>query len=283
MNFMRLEYYIPTIRLRPFIKLYAFYSIEKERKVSPIKFIPMGLPYVVFNLEDGFSIDKSNLDKIIPTDGSIITGQQVNYYYLIPIGNLTSLSVIFEPAGLYRLLHVPVHELIDYGYPAEDVIRDKLKPLYDNLLAKNDDIASLISSLNAFFLSQLEKSNNRYGYIEYALNCICKTHGLISISCLRDSINTSDRTFRRRFLECVGISCKTYINLVRLNHIMNAVRHQQPLNINWCRVACSSGYYDQMHFIKSFKNFCGENPTNFITRYNDPTHALEKYFLLASE
>jgi AraC-like DNA-binding protein len=280
---MRLEYYIPAKPLRPFIKLYAFYSLEKERKIRPIKFVPMGLPYVVFNLEDGFFIDKSNLDKMIPADGSIITGQQVNYYFLVPRGNLTSLSVIFQPAGLYRLLHVPVHEMIDYGYPAEDIVKSRLKPLYENLLANTDDVSSLISLLNVFFIAQLEKSNSQYGYIEYALNCICKTHGLISISRLRDQINTSDRTFRRRFLETVGISCKKYIGLVRLNHIMNAVKNQQPLNINWCQIACSSGYYDQMHFIKCFKCFCGENPTSFIERYHDPKHAPEKYFLSASE
>jgi AraC-like DNA-binding protein len=269
--------------LRPFIKLYAFYSIGKERKISPIKFIPMGLPYVVFNLADGFSIDKSNLDKMIPTDGCIITGQQVNYYYLVPKGNLTSLSVIFQPAGLYRILHVPVHELIDYGYPAEDIVKDKLKPLYENLLSKSDDIPLLISLLNAFFLSQLEKSNTRYGYIVYALNCIWETRGLISISQLRNKINTSDRTFRRRFLETVGISCKKYIGIIRLNHIMNAVKNQQPLNINWSQMACNTGFYDQMHFIKCFKCFCGENPTGFIARYHDPKHAPEKYFLSASE
>mgnify|MGYP006284570707 FL=1 len=283
MNSMRLDYYIPAMPLRSFIKLYAFYSIEKERKIRPIKFIPMGLPYVVFNLEDGFFIDKSNLDKMIPSDGCIVTGQQVNYYYLVPKGNLTSLSVIFQPAGLFRLLHVPVHELIDYGYPAEDIVKDKLKPLYEKLLAKNDDVISLISLLNEFFLSRLEKSNNRYAYIEYTLGRIHDTCGLVTIPQLLERVCTSDRTFRRRFLETVGISCKKYIGLVRLNHIMNAAKNQQPLHINWCQVACNSGYYDQMHFIKCFKCFCGENPTSFIERYHDPKHAPEKYFLSASE
>lgn len=280
---MKLEYYIPAMPLRPFIKLYAFYSIEKERKVSPVKFIPMGMPYVVFNLEDGFSIDKANLDKMIPSDGNIITGQQINYYYLVPKGNLTSLSVIFQPAGLYRLLHVPVHELIDYGYPAEDVLGDKLTPLYEKMLAADKDISSMTRTLDAFFLAQLAKSDNQYAYIEYALGRIHDTHGLVTIPQLLERLCTSDRTFRRRFLETVGIPCKKYIGLVRLNHIMNAVKNQQPLHINWCQVACSSGYYDQMHFIKCFKNFCGENPTGFIRRYNDPRHAPEKYFLTASE
>lgn len=280
---MKLEYCIPALPLRAFIKLYAFYSIEKERKVSPVKFIPMGLPYVVFNLEDGFSIDKSNLDKMIPSDGNIITGQQISYYYLVPKGNLTSLSVIFQPAGLYRLLHVPVHELIDYGYPAEDVLGDKLVPLYEKMLAANKDISSMIDTLDAFFLSQLVKSNNQCAYIEYALDRIHNTCGLVTIPQLLERVCTSDRTFRRRFLECVGLSCKTYIGLTRLNHIMNAAKNKQLRDINWCRIACNSGYYDQMHFIKAFKRFCGETPTDFINRYHDPDHASEKYFLTASE
>ncbi|MBS3770105.1 MAG: helix-turn-helix transcriptional regulator [Bacteroidales bacterium] len=280
---MRLEYHIPAMPLRAFIKLYAFYSIEKERKISPIKFIPMGLPYVVFNLEDCFFIDKSNLDKMISTKGSVITGQMVNHYYLLPQGNLTSLSVIFQPAGMFRLLHAPMHELIDYGYPAEDVLRDKLTPLYEKMLAANGNLSLMIRTLDAFFLAQLAKSDNHYAYIEYALHRIHDSTGLVTIPQLLERVCTSDRTFRRRFRECVGVSCKTYISLTRLNHIMNAVKNQRLRDINWCRIACNSGYYDQMHFIKAFKRFCGENPTDFINRYHDPDHASEKYFLSASE
>lgn len=280
---MQLEYYKPAVSLRAFIKLYAFYCIEKERKINPIKFIPMGLPYLVFNLEDEFSIYKSNHNKGILSDGAIITGQQLHYYHLVPHGTLASLSVIFQPTGLFRLLHVPVHELVDYGYPAEEVLKSTLKPLYEKILGASKSVPKMIQILDTFFLTSLFSCNYQYRYVEFALNCIHESNGMITISQLLERFNISGRTFRRRFLEAVGISCKKYIGLIRMNYIMGVVKNLQTVDINWSRIAYNSGYYDQMHFIKTFKQFCGENPTTFIDRYHDSSHELEKYFLSARE
>ena len=263
--------------------MYAYYNIEKDKKIDPIKFLPMGLPYIVFNLKDPFSIHKSNLNKGILEDGNLIVGQMVNYYYLVPQGTLTSLSVIFQPTGLYRLLNVPVHELIDYGYSVEDILKNKLRPLYERLLGENKESFELVRYLDEFFIAELPSTNRQYEFINHAINYIHNTKACVTINQLTDLVSISGRTFRRRFLESVGISCKRYICLRRLNHILNAVKKQQPLEINWGKVACCSGYYDQMHFIKSFKQFCGENPTDYMNRYNNPRHALEQYFLSASE
>ena len=249
----------------------------------PIKFLPMGLPYIVFNLKDPFTIYKANLNSGIAGDGNLIVGQMLQYYHLVPHGTLASIGVIFHPTGLFRLLHLPVHELIDYGYPAEDVIGNKLKPLYDRMLTPDATISQRILYLDAFFMAQLPSSIHRYGYIEHALNVIHQTKGLVSIGQLIDMIHSSGRTFRRRFLESAGISCKKYIILKRLNNILNIVKKQDAEDINWSRVACGLGYYDQMHFIKSFKQYCGENPTEYMARYHDPRHAEEQYFLSASE
>jgi AraC-like DNA-binding protein len=280
---MNLEYYIPAFPLRPFIKLYAYYNIGKERSVAPIKFLPMGFPYIVFNLRDPFTIYRSDLNRGIKGDGNLIVGQMVHYYHLVPHGTLASFSVIFQPTGLFRLLHVPVHELIDYGYPAEAILSNKLSPLYEQMLTSDTTISQLIRYLDAFFMAQLPSSIHRYGYIEHSLNMIHQTKGLVSMGQLIDVIPASGRTFRRRFLESVGISCKKYIGLKRLNHILNIVKKQDLTDIHWSRLAYGFGYYDQMHFIKSFKQYCGESPTEYVTRYHNPKYSQEQYFLSASE
>jgi len=280
---MVIKYYVPALSLRPYIKLYTYYNIEEEKISGPIKFLPMGSPYVVFNLKDSFSIYNSNLNMGLFRNGNLIVGQQESFYYLKPNGKLITLCVIFQPAGLYRLLHVPVHELINYAYPAENFLKNKLIPLYDKILSINQDPSEIVYYLDDFFIAELAITNYRYEYIEHILDSIYNTKGLIPLRLLVEQANISGRTFRRRFLESVGISCKSYMCLRRMSHILNAVKHQQPLDINWSKIACSSGYYDQMHFIKAFRKFCGENPTGYITRYHNPEHVIERYFLSASE
>jgi AraC-like DNA-binding protein len=107
------------------------------------------------------------------------------------------------------------------------------------------------------------------------------SHGLTDIKELMKIINISGRTFRRRFLEWVGTSCAKYITITRLKHILHALKYNYPPEINWSNLACGLGYYDQMHFIKSFKLLTGEPPTHYLSRYNNPDNILERYFMSA--
>ena len=280
---MKLEYYIPSPLLSSYIKRYAYYSIARNEEIKSIKFLPMGYSYLVFNLKDPFSIDHPKIKGRVRTQGSILVGQQDYYYHLIPEGDLTCFSIIFQPTGMYRLLHVPMHELRCYGYPAELVLKRKLDRIYDKLHYLQDDRKKMSKMVNDFFLHQLLLADNHYQYIDHVIDYIHKSKGLTDIHELSWIANVSERTFRRRFLEIVGTSCKKYIMITRLDQIMNSLKYGFPLYVNMTRIAHGFGFYDQMHFIKSFKKFSGETPTAYLSRYNNPGNILERYFLAVIE
>jgi len=278
---MRLEFFIPSPPLRNYIKRYAFYQFQKEEAPEGIKILPMGYAYVVVNLGDPFSIESPTVKNETVDKGPLLVGQQEVFYHLIPSGNLTSFSIIFKPAGMYRLLHTPMHELRGYGYPAGLVIDNLLKPLYEKLRYLSPNRHPMVRAADDFFLAQLALMDPRYPYIEGALECICKHKGLIGREGLYRLCNVSGRTFRRRFLEIIGTSCKHYILITRLNHIMGALKNNHPPSVGWGSIAHNTGFYDQMHFIKSFRQMLGETPTHYINRFNNPENILERYFLAA--
>ncbi len=71
----------------------------------------------------------------------------------------------------------------------------------------------------------------------------------------------SVRTFERRFTEQVGVAPKMYLKLFRLNQALH-LRLLSPAK-SWTAIAHECGYFDQMHFIKDFKQFTGLTPTQF--------------------
>lgn len=246
-----------------------------------IRFLPMGFVYLVVNLKDKFIVNRPDINETVGSMTSLLVGQQETYYDLLPEGDFSSFSVIFQPTGMKRLLQVPVHELRDYGYNSELVLNNRLKPLYDQIYSTRGNIADMIKLTDEYFICKLCRTIDKYLYVDYALECIQLSQGLTDIKELMKIINISGRTFRRRFLEWVGTSCAKYITITRLKHILHALKYNHPPEINWSNLACGLGYYDQMHFIKSFKLLTGETPTHYLSRYNNPDNILERYFMSA--
>ena len=80
--------------------------------------------------------------------------------------------------------------------------------------------------------------------------------------CIRDRI--SPRQLRRLFEYYIGDSTKTFSKVVRFQNILKAKPSTQSLREN--KLFYDTGYFDQAHFIKDFKNFYGVTPGKVFGR-----------------
>lgn len=69
----------------------------------------------------------------------------------------------------------------------------------------------------------------------------------------------SPRQLRRKFNYYLGTTPKAFANVVRFQHILNAKPSKQSLKEN--KIYFDVGFFDQAHFIKSFKTFYGVTPS----------------------
>lgn len=69
----------------------------------------------------------------------------------------------------------------------------------------------------------------------------------------------SARQLRRKFNYYLGTTPKAFANVVRFQHILNIKPSKQSLKEN--KIYFDVGFYDQAHFIKSFKTFYGVTPS----------------------
>ena len=90
-----------------------------------------------------------------------------------------------------------------------------------------------------------------------AINLILKNFGVVDVE---KDLNTgiSSRQLRRLFTFYIGDTAKTFSKVVRFQNILRAKPSLQSLKQN--KLFFDTGYYDQAHFIKDFKNFYGVTP-----------------------
>lgn len=266
----------PHFLLRPYIKSYNYIRINAQNYTAPMKFLPMGNPVLVFNQGPPYFVKNDVYHEVIRNGDSLVIGQQDRYYLLKPEEDLFIFMIIFQPTGVYRLLNYPIHEIGNKSIRLIELPDPDLRSLPDYLKDKAANIESFVNTAEQFFLHRLKSVQKKSLYIEDALHSIFRCKGFLSVKQLSSEANTSERNFRRRFFETVGIAPKKYILINRLHYILHMME-QKPAKINWADIAYSCGYYDQMHFIKEFKKFSGETPSHY---YKEKHQIKELYSVL---
>ncbi|MEJ7683207.1 MAG: helix-turn-helix domain-containing protein [Segetibacter sp.] len=113
-----------------------------------------------------------------------------------------------------------------------------------------------------FLLEHLVKSkaNDPYNSITSA-SALLFLNPNINIKKLAYEANMCLKSFELKFACQVGLPPKLFARITRFNYAL-LLKTQNVLK-NWTDIAHKCGYYDQMHFIKEFKQFAGDTPVNF--------------------
>ena len=269
----------PDRALKPFISAYLWYHTETNGFAEPMKFVPSGVPTIVFNLGDPIKINNRLHSEGLQVEDDLVIGQQDSYYLLTPGEIYSHFCIFFKPSGLTRLLDLPIHEIVNDAARLKDFLRIPVEKLIDGYREGQIGLKQVIKGIDAWLLSLLANNTRGSCFIDYTLKLINQRKGLVSVSELAGHSNTCIRNYRRKFLEKTGLSPKKYILITRWKRILQALETDQPLKINWSDVTYRSGYYDQMHFIKEFKKFSGETPSAYLKKYSNSRDALEQFLL----
>jgi len=133
------------------------------------------------------------------------------------------------------------------------LIQRKLYPRA--LLQKKKNIIPklLESSLKKIFL---EKKFDKISYNAVAL--INDHNGMIPIDDIAYTVNILRRQLERKFIDSVGISPKLYSRIIRFHYVKNMIKVRKDCSL--ISLALDSGYYDQAHFCREYKEFSGMTP-----------------------
>jgi AraC-like DNA-binding protein len=93
--------------------------------------------------------------------------------------------------------------------------------------------------------------------VQRTIAALADTHGLADLDFFSRAASLSPRQFRRRCLEESGLTPKHLCRILRFRRALNlASRHKQ----DWADIAAETGYFDQAHLIRDFREFTGQTP-----------------------
>lgn len=249
---MKLEEFIPTEILRPFIKAYRIIESQEEleNRVLPNTSIAIAFR---FKGDNSYTTDtgKTNLPTIT-FSGLRRSVRLINYSK-----NTSTLIVLFKECGASAFFNEPLHELFEKSISLDNIINTSELKLIEELLSEAKNNSHRVAIVDRFLLNKLKRFNSDI-LVSEAIKRIHFAKGLIKINKLAESLYISKDAFEKRFRKIAGASPKQFASIVRMSSIVHKESDKRLLDL-----AFDAGYYDQAHFNKDFKLFTGQTPTDF--------------------
>lgn len=220
-------------------------------------FPPTPLQFLVFYLDDLVTTKKHGDGESKTRGRCIVVGPQATRMNLLVRRSHKAFVITFRPGGLYRLLSIPLHELYDDGFEGRELMGPEIESLTNQIL-EADTFLNMTQIAEAFLLKK-QASIKPLLPLDAALQQLIDVNGMLAIDDVAALSCLSMRQFERKCKERLGYSPKFMARLARFSNAYR-LREQQP-SWSWTSIAHESGYYDQMHFIRDFKQFAGITPT----------------------
>ena len=176
-----------------------------------------------------------------------------------PIGKeFDYIGIRYLPSAFTHLFGVDAKSLSTQFQKLNKILPD-LSEWINSKIKPADSFENITKILNEKII-RFSKNQNIYYDHRFldSLNLIFKKNGFLDTE---KDLNTglSPRQLRRIFNFYIGTTAKSFSNVVRFQHILNAKPSKQSLKEN--KLYFDVGFFDQAHFIKNFKTFYGVTPS----------------------
>ncbi|MEO9482201.1 MAG: helix-turn-helix transcriptional regulator [Ekhidna sp.] len=251
---MHYESFGPSDLLKDLVKEYWVFESE-DSTITQQKIIPDGYSEIIIHYRSPYRI---NLAGRWEEQSLLLFSSQIRrFFFLENTGKSGMIGIKLHPAAFFELFQKDVSSLTDRVIALDEIIASELVQL--EAIKAGDSIESRVGMAEKWLESQLQNLHPQ-GVVRHCIADIFATHGMIDIDQMASNVCLSTRQLERLFKKVVGLTPKFYCRIIRFNYIFEVMKDH---NDSWIRTALQSGYFDQSHFIKNFKEFTGEEPSNY--------------------
>lgn len=208
------------------------------------RLIPDANPYLIFVV--------SRRDSRVLGRCSLI-GPRSRFADVAMADRILTCGARLRPGALPMLTRFPASDFTDRSVPVEDVFGAHGKALLERLGESSSPMPAI--GIISHFLSDKWTGHDRPARLPlgpYARVEDMAAHASLPV-----------RTLRSRLMQHVGLSPKRVIRIERLHR---ALLCSQSRTTAWAEVAASSGFADQAHMSREFRDLLGESPTEWSRR-----------------
>ena len=188
--------------------------------------------------------------------------------------NLT-VKVGLKPGGLYRLLGIPMDEMLsNVAFDSCDFLGEEMSEINERLSTASSP-EQMISIVEEYLLKKRDRLKQKLPF-DRAVVYLMDNDGLVDIDKIASLACLSTRQLERLFKQRIGFPAKLFARLTRFAKAF--MMKENNALLTWTKIAYACGYSDQMHLIREYKEFTSSTPT-VITDYLDevPFRLKHKY------
>ena len=259
---MKYAVHVPSPELQPFVK--CFWTLEDDGAGEPARqrIIPDGCMEMIFHYGDPYKQYFEDGRSVIQPR-SFIFGQITRHLEIEPTGRSGIVAARFLPEGLAPFIPAPVSSLENKAVAIADLFGKNAEALERDVMAAAHT-PQRIKLIEGFLIAQLADPQMIDTVARACVETIFETQGQLDVVQLADKMNINRRNMERRFTSVIGMSPKQLSKLVRLQTAMKIMEQGKFSSLT--SLAYETGYYDQAHFIKDFKEFTGVSPKSFFAK-----------------
>lgn len=259
----------PHPLLQPLIQMVMVKGVEPwegdSKKVYT--YPPTPIHCIILYLGSPIRAKKLNLDSFERQSRCVVVGPQLTTVDIELSNDHRAVMIGFQPGGLFRFLGIPMAEMFDDGIDGFDILDKEISWLVEELQA-TDQPDQVNAKVQMFLLKKMENLHDQLPF-DQAVRYLMKpgTENMYSMDDVAREACLSLRQFQRKCHERLGMNPKLYARIARFSKAYNMFEANQQLT--WSHISHRCGYFDQMHFLKDFKEFAGVTPGLMSKKLDD--------------
>jgi AraC-like DNA-binding protein len=173
----------------------------------------------------------------------------------------TIIAVFFKPFAIGPVFKLSARELQHEAVELNCWNAQKAMALNLQLIHAGTTAAKM-EILHYFVLSQLKANQRECAIIRYATDSMLENPNIDVLANMLLELNLTERTFQRIFKKYVGITANEYRRICQFQMAFYQLKAGQFNKLT--DVAYANGYFDQSHYIRSFKEFTATTPNDYL-------------------
>lgn len=249
------EIHVPKTRLAEAID--CFYINRADRFELSTRALPMVHPEVFFNLGEVFTVSDPAHTYPVPPGDSWVSGLYTRPLQVYTQGRHLTAGILFKPWGLYQAFGINARELSNRSVEVSSLLGTSLGQFVQEQ-ARLLPPAQFLAALEQYLLPSYQARQIKSQVLEQVEKLDYTGFEKGTMSQLAHQLHLSPKTVIDHFNTTLGISPVRYFHLKMVNQALRQIRQYPQKSLT--EIGLELGFFDQAHFIRVFKSFCGISP-----------------------
>lgn len=244
--------------LEAFVSKTWFLRYPRIRRYE--KILPLPFAHLILDLSDPYRLYEAETGWVV-VDGAFVSGVQRGFLVIENPDLVVNAGVEFTPAGLGAFSRTPSSAVVGRVQDAENVLPGATD-LCRAARATAADPAAVLDAIEAFLLARRRAEVSPDPVVERAL-ALLRSEEDLGLAEVARRCGVSHKTLISHFHAACGLPPKAWSDVWRFHRLVSSLPIGAAMP-TWADIAAGSHFFDQAHFVRTFRRFSGLTPSAYL-------------------